>query len=956
MRKSVTKIVKAVLGFALAIGVGVGAAVSSPKANPVVAASETVEFTPANTTSWNSTQGAQSQTIGGIIFESDSGANNTQLRLYSGGTHTFTSTVGNITSILFTCTANGTANYGPGKLSGDGYTASSGKTGEWTGDAVSVTVTGGQARCTSIVVTYTPSAGNKTTTATTVTAAGSKTTLDLGLSTLDTVQLSASVTYNNGANSVQNPEIAWTGNKDEVATINSTGLVTPVGKGEVRFTATYAGDSTYTASLGHIDITVVNTSEVIFKFADIASNESWENSKAYSPVVVDNVTITAAGGGNNSKYYTSDSTWRMYNGGSLTITPPAGKSISSVVSNPSHTFVLANDHSYATAAFNATVQFKSITVTLGAPKVLDTISASLTDTSKTWRVNDVVSKTDLTIVTHYTDGSDGDPITDGTGVTVTNGTLTIAGNNTVNVSYGGKSTTVTVNALTSTIVDWTITGSIEDTVKSTAYNLDGLTLHAWYDVGKTDEASSSVADLYELVANPTTAGATPDPDNEIEVKVYLKSDTGHTNCLKTFSNVAAPIINAPKGSVDNPYTVAEAVAAIDAGTGITNVYVSGIVSKIVSPYNSEYGNISYNISADGSTLGQQLEAYRGKSFNGENFTSEDDVVFGASVVIYGNLTKHNATYELAENNRLISYDLPTDKAKAEAYLASSSSYTKINGEEQRSSGFASESIVFGDLGLTSGTQYSDPFDGGHFTVTFAGGANDGKYYTEGSAIRVYGGGSITIASSSTIKRIEFTWANGYAPESVGVVNGGTYNVSTYNWTGSANSVVVTRPSGAGQWRLQSIRVACGDYVDVDSVVLRFGVSILASAWDAINDDPNLEITDYGVMFFRTTEAYKNSAPSVESLFRASQSNVAISRKNSDVKPTAENGFYSFTAKVSISSPLNYDMYFCASAFVVINGTDYYFVGEEMRESVRTVAQSNSGTNLSREVLGYLAGN
>ena len=42
MRKSVTKIVKAVLGFALAIGAGVGAAISNPEANPLLAAGTTV--------------------------------------------------------------------------------------------------------------------------------------------------------------------------------------------------------------------------------------------------------------------------------------------------------------------------------------------------------------------------------------------------------------------------------------------------------------------------------------------------------------------------------------------------------------------------------------------------------------------------------------------------------------------------------------------------------------------------------------------------------------------------------------------------------------------------------------------------------------------------------------------------------------------------------------------------
>lgn len=111
------------------------------------------------------------------------------------------------------------------------------------------------------------------------------------------------------------------------------------------------------------------------------------------------------------------------------------------------------------------------------------------------------------------------------------------------------------------------------------------------------------------------------------------------------------------GTEGKPYTVAEAIEAIDAidaGTGVTGVYATGIVSKIVTPYSSQYGNISYNISADGTTDGDQLQAYRGKSYNGENFTSEDDIQVGDVVVIYGNLTKYGNTYEFGANNQLVS--------------------------------------------------------------------------------------------------------------------------------------------------------------------------------------------------------------------------------------------------------------------------------------------------------------
>ena len=115
--------------------------------------------------------------------------------------------------------------------------------------------------------------------------------------------------------------------------------------------------------------------------------------------------------------------------------------------------------------------------------------------------------------------------------------------------------------------------------------------------------------------------------------------------------------NAP-GSENNPYTVAQARAAIDAGAGVTGVYAKGIVSKIVTAYNSQYGNISYNISADGTEEADQLQAFRGKSYNGEWFTSADDIQVGDTVVIYGNLKKYNTTYEFDADNQLVSLQRP----------------------------------------------------------------------------------------------------------------------------------------------------------------------------------------------------------------------------------------------------------------------------------------------------------
>ena len=114
------------------------------------------------------------------------------------------------------------------------------------------------------------------------------------------------------------------------------------------------------------------------------------------------------------------------------------------------------------------------------------------------------------------------------------------------------------------------------------------------------------------------------------------------------------------GTAEDPYTVADARTAIDAGVGVANVYATGIVSEIVTAYNSQFHNISYNISADGLTTSDQLQAFRGKDKDGANFTSEDDVQVGDEVVVYGNLTKYGETYEFGQDNQRYSFTRPGD--------------------------------------------------------------------------------------------------------------------------------------------------------------------------------------------------------------------------------------------------------------------------------------------------------
>ena len=132
---------------------------------------------------------------------------------------------------------------------------------------------------------------------------------------------------------------------------------------------------------------------------------------------------------------------------------------------------------------------------------------------------------------------------------------------------------------------------------------------------------------------------------------YLEGSAKYTLCVTEHA-----------GTEVDPYSVADARRVIDVMETAEGVYATGIVSEIVTAYNSEHGNITYNISIDGTTVADQLQAYRGKGVNGEKFSSANDIKVGDEVVVKGNLTKYNTTYEFDADNQLVS--LKRDKQQA----------------------------------------------------------------------------------------------------------------------------------------------------------------------------------------------------------------------------------------------------------------------------------------------------
>lgn len=91
------------------------------------------------------------------------------------------------------------------------------------------------------------------------------------------------------------------------------------------------------------------------------------------------------------------------------------------------------------------------------------------------------------------------------------------------------------------------------------------------------------------------------------------------------------------------------------------------------------------------------------------------------------------------------------------------------------------------------------------TIAFDKGTNSNspKYYTNGTAIRVYGGGYFTITSETTISSITITFGSDDGSNTI-TTDCGTY--SDGKWTGSANSVKFTIGGTSGNRRIKGISV------------------------------------------------------------------------------------------------------------------------------------------------------
>lgn len=129
------------------------------------------------------------------------------------------------------------------------------------------------------------------------------------------------------------------------------------------------------------------------------------------------------------------------------------------------------------------------------------------------------------------------------------------------------------------------------------------------------------------------------------------------------------------GSLEHPYTAAEAIAAIKANTGLTGKHVKGIV-KATPSFNATYSSLTYDIESGEKTL----YIYSGRDLGDADFVGAEDLKAGDEVVVLGTLKKYTdkagvVKYELDKNNYLISINGETQIYRGLAVSGQKTAFT-----------------------------------------------------------------------------------------------------------------------------------------------------------------------------------------------------------------------------------------------------------------------------------------
>lgn len=213
---------------------------------------------------------------------------------------------------------------------------------------------------------------------------------------------------------------------------------------------------------------------------------------------------------------------------------------------------------------------------------------------------------------------------------------------------------------------------------------------------------------------PTTSSTVYSSPISVSSNTTIKAIASKAGEDSEVASASYTILNIHQGTSEDPYTVADAKKAIDDGTYVNNVYVSGVVSRFYSTDIVSDGTYyRYYISDDGSTSSDLL-VYKGNGLNNVAFSNADDLLVGDQVIIYGSLTTYQSTKEINSGNYIVNLDRPvTPIVAASTSTLSGFTYAQGSGPSTTKTFTVSGSNLSGNINLSlSGSNYEISLDSG----------------------------------------------------------------------------------------------------------------------------------------------------------------------------------------------------------------------------------------------------
>ena len=332
-----------------------------------------------------------------------------------------------------------------------------------------------------------------------------------------------------------------------------------------------------------------------------------------------------------------------------------------------------------------------------------------------------------------------------------------------------------------------------------------------------DEGSSDVIEVY---SGKGKDGANFSSKDDLKVgqtvvvkgivKAFTKNDGTIVNeidknsTIISIENTGTTTPDTPatgKGSLSDPYNVAEAIAAIKAGTApTTQVYLTGTISDVAF-YNENYKSITYYISDDGK--GKDMQVYSGKGLNGADFASKEDLKVGQKVTILGKIMKFtdkngNDIMEVDKTSSIVKIEgTGGGEVKPDPTPGTSAGITinDLTVTLANSGVTAGESLKIDDVSALKPDATLTEIklsDGTVIAFDKNSGINAPAYNSKFNELRIYANNKMTFTASKPIAKIIFTctydsnkkW-NAVGNETATVVfsgNTATYT-NTFNGTG-----------------------------------------------------------------------------------------------------------------------------------------------------------------------------